>query len=451
MLLNCNRCVVFSHMLKLCVSYLGIFICVHSLRAETYDLSASIARAMRVHPGVRAAAVDVDIARAQLDQANAVRFFPQFELRSVIGPSPEARGDALVGDTMLSHLSIFTRTEATVVQPLFTFGQLSGAKAAAMAGVTVRQAGLQKARGDLELQVAEVYFGLQLAQDLSALALEAQSDFQTARDFVVEKLEEDEGDFTYADLGRIDRFAFDVHEKVHEAAKIKALAESALRLLLGLSEGDSLILAGPLTPVEVDIEPLEFYLKRAAEREDMQQLQAAVQVRESLVQVAKGEQYPQVFIAGQFKYGYAPNRDNQLSPFARDDFNILQAGAVIGIRQSLSFGLASAKARKASLEYQKLLYQKQLAEKGVAIEIEKIYRELIEAQKNIAAASVARRATRRWFVSVRDGFNAGLEEASDMIDVAKEYGIIRAKYYEAVFNLNRSWARLQRAGGRSLL
>ena len=198
-------------------------------------------------------------------------FLPQFELRSVSGPSPEARGDALVGDTVLSSMSVFTQTEATVVQPLFTFGQLSGARAAAMAGVTAQQAGLQKARGDLELQVAEVFFGLQLAQDLSALALEAQSDFQTARDFVAEKLEAEEGDFTYADLSRIDRFAFDVREKVHEAAKTKALAESALRLLLGLSEGDSLTLAGPLTPVDVEIEPLAFYLKHAGAREDMQQ------------------------------------------------------------------------------------------------------------------------------------------------------------------------------------
>ena len=53
-----------------------------------------------------------------------------------------------------------------------------------------------------------------------------------------------------------------------------------------------------LTPLDVEVEPLAFYLKRAGEREDMQQLQAVVQVRESLMQVAKGEQYPQVFIAG---------------------------------------------------------------------------------------------------------------------------------------------------------
>ena len=446
MLSNCNRCVVFSQ-----VCAIWVIACVSDLGAETYDLASSIARAMQVHPGVRAAGVDVDLAQTQLDQVNAARFLPQFEVRSVIGPSPEARGDALIGETRLSQMSIFTQTEATLVQPLFTFGQLAGAKSAAMAGIAAREAGLRKARGDLELQVAEVYFGLQLADDLVALAREAQSDFQTARDFVAEKLEADEGDFTYADLGRIDRFAFDVSEQVHAAVKAEALAESAMRLLLGLSDSDSLALAGPLTPVEAEVEPLEFYLQRAGEREDVQQLDAAVQVRASLAQVAKAEQYPQIFIAGQFKYGYAPNRDDQTSPFAKDDFNVLQAGAVIGIRQSLSFGLASVKARRANLEHRKLLYQKQLAEKGIAIEIERIYRAWVEAEKNMRAAGKARRATRRWFISVRDGFNAGLEDASEMIDAAKEYGIIRAKYYEAVFNFNRSWARLQRAIGRSPL
>ena len=429
---------------------LGIFASAPPLQAETLDLNACIARAMSVHPGVQAAVVDIDIARAQLDQAHAARVLPKFELRSVIGPSPEARGNALVGDTDLNSLSIFTQTEATFVQPLFTFGQLSGIKRAASAGVIAQEAGWQKSRSDLELQVAEVYFGFQLAEDLWALALEAQGDFAKARDFVAEKLDEDEGDFTYADLGRIDRFAYDVTEKVNAARKIKSLTESAMRLLLGLNGADSLALAEPLAPVDAEIGSLESYLSRSNNRPEIQQLQAALQVRESLSQVAKSEQYPQIFIAGQFKYGYAPNRDDQKSPFAQDGFNILQAGAVVGFRQSLSFALTSAKAKKARLEHQKLVYQAQLAQKGVAIEIETIYRDLIEARDNMAAANKARGATRRWFVSVRDGFNAGLEKASDMIDAGKEYGIIRAKYYEAVFDYNRSWAKLQRATGQSI-
>jgi outer membrane protein TolC len=148
---------------------LGIFASTPLLRAETFDLNACIARAMNVHPGVQAAAIDIDIARAQLDQANAARVLPKFEVTSVIGPSPEARGHALVGDTNLSSLGVFTQTEAMFVQPLFTFGLLSGAKKAAIAGVIAQEAGLQKSRGDLELQVAEVYFGLQVAEDLWAI------------------------------------------------------------------------------------------------------------------------------------------------------------------------------------------------------------------------------------------------------------------------------------------
>ena len=61
------------------------------------------------------------------------------------------------------------------------------------------------------------------------------------------------------------------------------------------------------------------------------------------------------------------------------------------------------------------------------------------------------KATRRWFLSSRDGFNAGLEEAGELIDAVKEYGIIRAKFYGEVFNFNRAWVRLMKATGASLI
>ena len=94
-----------------------VLICARESNAQPYDLSACIELAMRVHPGVQAAEVDVDIAHTQLNQAKAAHFLPKFEITSVVGPSPEARGDALVGDTNLSSLSVFARTEATFVQP----------------------------------------------------------------------------------------------------------------------------------------------------------------------------------------------------------------------------------------------------------------------------------------------------------------------------------------------
>ena len=78
---------------------------------------------------------------------------------------------------------------------------------------------------------------------------------------------------------------------------------------------------------------------------------------------------------------------------------------------------------------------------------DRLHGDLVEAQANLKAAKRARRATRRWFVSARDGFNAGLEEAGEIIDAVKEYSIIRAKYFNAVYTFNKAYGALQRATG----
>ncbi|MCZ6635532.1 MAG: TolC family protein [bacterium] len=425
---------------------------VHAQAASVvYDLEACVQRALEIHPGVQAAGVDVEIASSQLDQVRAARFLPKFDWTWVVGPSPEARGNALVGDTNLNSLSVFTFTEATLIQPVYTFGKFRFGQQAAAAGVKVKEAGVLKARQDLEFQVAEIYFGLLLANELVDLALEAREEIQKARAFIDEKLEADEGDFTYTDLARIDRFVYDVEEKVHKAEKGQALARSAMRLLLGLGDRDSVALSETLAPVAFEAEPLEAYVDRRKNRPEMEQLRSGMEATAALAKVAKTDYYPQFFIGAQFKWSYAPNRDDQKSPFANDNFNFVQGGAILGFRQSLSFGMTSARVKKAQLEAEKLRYLHRLADKGFGLEIEEVYRDLLEAKANIAAAQKARRATRRWFFSARDGFNSGLGEAKEMIDAVKEYSIIRAKYHAEVYHFNRAWARLQKVTGHSLV
>ena len=420
--------------------------------ASRYDLKACVALALEASASVQAAEADVQIARAQLSQARAARVLPKFDLTWVVGPSPEARGDALNGETDLGSLRLFTRTEASFIQPLFTFGKLDAAQDAASSGVDAREAGVQKSQADLVLTVSEAYYGLILANQLWELAEEARGEIQKARKTVEEKLEEDEDtDFTYTDLARIDRFMYDVEENANKVAKERALVASALRMLLGLAPTDSMVLADEyLKQTAVEIHPLEAYLEQAESRADLRQLRAVIDVRAALARVERSEFFPQLFLGGQFKYSYAPNRDDQKSPFARDDFNFLQAGAVIGFRQSLAFGATSAKVQRARLEHQKLLYQERLVRDGVRLEVEKAYRTLLEAQANIEEAGKAVKATRRWFIAARDGFNAGLEEAGELIDAVKEYGIIRGKRAYVIFAFNRALGVLQKATGTSI-
>jgi outer membrane protein TolC len=421
-------------------------------RSETFDLKACVDAALSISPQVRAADTDLEIAEALADQAEAVRYLPKLDLTWILGPSPEARGDAVTGDTNLSNLSVFNRTELTFLQPLYTFGRLDAARDAAAAGLDARTAGAAGSREKLTAQVAEAYHGLLLAQHLSDLADEARTEILKARDRIDRMLEEDEGDYTYTDLFKLDRFVFDVEENANKVIKGRALIASALRRLMGLSVADSIHLADDsLQPTDAAIGPLSSYLDRTPRRNDLQQLAAGVRILQARAKAARAEFYPQLFLAGQFKYSYAPNRDNQSSPFARDDFNFLQAGAVIGLRQSLAFGQTAAKARKSKLEYVKLTYQSELASMGASLEIERAYRDLMEAQANLAAARKARRSTRRWFISARDGFNGGLEEAGELIEAVKEYGIIRGKYFEAVYKFNKAWIALNLATGAPIL
>jgi outer membrane protein TolC len=416
------------------------------------DLRTVVARALNASPAIRAAEVDLKIAEADLARARAARFLPRFELTWIVGPSPEARGNALLGETDLGSLSAFTRAEATLIQPLFTFGKLKAAEDAASGGIEARDAGLTRARHDLELKVAEAYYGLQLMDALWSLAEEARNEISKARKTVDDALEEDTGDYTFTDLAKIDRFVYDVVENANKVQKGRSLSVSALRMLTGQMESDTGELApGPLKPVEIEILPIDTYLERASTRPDLRQLQAGIGVRAAQVRAHRSDLYPQIFLGGQLKYSYAPNRDDQESPFARDDFNFLHGGAVVGFRQNLSFGGTAAKVRKARLEHQKLLHLGRLARKGAELEIEKAYRTLREAQSNMLAAEKAVKATRRWFVSARDGFNAGLEESGELLDAVKEYSIIRAKYHGAVFAYNRAWVSLQRATGKSLV
>lgn len=434
-----------------CVFGIGIRPCYSASGQQPYDLAVCVRMAFASSPSIQAAEADLQIAENRLTQVHAARL-PSMDFTWIFGPSPEARGDALTGVSNWRRMSAFTRTELSLVQPLFTFGKLAAAVEAASGGIAAQRAGLDGSRFDLEQQVARAYYLLLLANQLRSLANESRAEIETARRTIAEKLEADTGDFTYTDLHRIDRFVYDVEENANKVVKSQGLASSALRILMGLSRSDSLVLAdGSLKPVDVQIRPLEHYLSLAERRPDLGQIREGLRVRSAQVRAVRTDLFPQVFLAGRFKYGFAPNRDRQRNPFLKDEFNVTELGAVLGFRQSLSFASTRAKVKEARLAYEKLSYQARLASQGARLDIESAYRSLIEARSNIVSARKARRATRRWFVSARDGFNAGLEEAGEMVDAVKEYGIIRAKYYQAVLEFNLAWVALTRATGNSIL
>jgi outer membrane protein TolC len=420
--------------------------------SRVYDLAACVIRASEVYPEVMAAQAQLEGARAQKSQADAARFLPSFDLTFLMGPSPEARGNALAGDSDIGSLSLFTRTEARLIQPLYTFGKLGAARDAAASGVDARQAGVDGALADLEQKVALAYYGVLLMDELWSLAMEANQEVDRAHDTVEEKLDEDTGDYTYSDLYRIERFQYDVQENVNKVRKERALVRAALRMFLNLPASDELVLADRgLRQVDVTVGSLEDYVGQIGNRSDLRQLEAGIRASEAKVRVERSDFYPQLFLGGGLTFAHAPNRDDQKSPFASDSFNTFYAGGVVGFKQSLAFGQTSAKVKKARMDHRRLTYLGRVARSGAALDVRRRYLSLQEAGANVEAATKAVRSTKLWFLSARDGFNAGLEEAGELIDAVKEYGVIRAKYYRDVFTYNTTWATLMKTTGAQLV
>ncbi|MFN8642257.1 MAG: TolC family protein [Candidatus Binatia bacterium] len=95
--------------------------------ADTYDLAACIDTALRDNPDLAAAAAQVALARAQLDQASAKRF-GQIEYSQQVGAVNGARGDILEPpkqdrNAILEDLGPFVRLDVGLNLPIYTFSK----------------------------------------------------------------------------------------------------------------------------------------------------------------------------------------------------------------------------------------------------------------------------------------------------------------------------------------
>jgi outer membrane protein TolC len=419
-------------------------------RLVRMTLKACVDRALEVNPEVRAAAYDVEAAGAKLDEVKAARFLPKFDLTQYFGPSPAARGDLYTARSDWGSLSVFERTEISFVQPLYTWGKGRAAQDAAAAGVSVQTAGVDRRRADLVLRVKELYYGLLLVRQLHDAAVESRDDLKDARAKLLEKIDAGSEEVSYNDLYKLDTFAFKVDQGLHRAEKEMALARAALRTTLALAPADSFEAdAEGLEQEAVEVGPLDAYVAKALkDRPEMRGLAAGIEARRAQLRLARSDYYPLVFLGGGAKIGFAPNRDRQSGPFVRDDFNVRQFGALVGLQQSLSFGLTASRVSGARAEYRKILASEKAAREGIALEVERAYRDLLQAGADVESAARALKASRSWMVAARDAFNAGLGETKEMVDAFRAYGEMRVEYYRSIFDYNRSAAILERAAGK---
>ncbi|MEW6755336.1 MAG: TolC family protein [Candidatus Latescibacterota bacterium] len=436
---------------------LGLMLCgltatrLPGVPAPPYTLEELVEAAVAANAAVLEVGWKVREAQAQLAQARAAYLLPRLRLESEAGLVPDAEGDLFTppaDTTGWRTLGPFSRHELQFVQPLYTFGQLDSRRQAAIHGVSVGEADLAQARLDVAHRVRELYWGVLLARDLDGLAARLSK-------AIDEKLAEVDVDETLdvSDRYQLKLALVELGLQRGTVARKLELAWSALRWESGLPAGAPLELeAEGLEPVALRLAPLKEVTRRAlAHRPDWRKLQAGLAARKEQADAARSAFFPSFYLAGGVRYAVAPGRTDQHNPFIKDEFNYLNAGAFLGMRQSLEWPMLRADAAKADAVYRQLRAKETSAVEGVELDVRRAYTDHQQAAAEMAAADESRKLARQWVQEAQDDYELDPASLDDLVAAFQAWATREKAYYEAVYAHNLALAELERkAGGAPL-
>lgn len=421
-------------------------------------LDDCIRMALKAPPELGEAESDIALATSKLDEAKSYRF-PKLELTTLVGPAPIAHKDAITpiiktDEPLFSvnALTWFASADATIIQPLYTFGKISENMKAATHGIEVDRSRKEQRANEVVQKVHEYYNGLLLAREMKELVLEVKEILISARGKAQKLLDQGSDTVDEMDLYKLDAFSGEAAKYLEEAKKGEALALAALRARMGMSVDAPLEIATErLVIVDVEIPPLETYLENARRRRpEFRQISEGLKARSALVEAAKANYYPDIFLGGLFSWAYADERDRIQNPYINDQFNHLNAGIALGARWKLDFGITDAKVAGERAQYNRLLSTREFADTNIPLQVKKYYLDLIEAKNSATATRGAYLNAKKWAVTAIANFDFGMGPAKEIFEALQAYSSMRADFFKSIYNYRIAAANLDYATNEPL-
>lgn len=418
----------------------------------TLDLKGCIERVVKFNPELGETKKEIEIYKAKVSQAESA-VYPQIELTLVGGPSPKAEKDALtpvirtdVKSTTIN--GIFGMFSVQAIQPIYTFGKISGYKEAAERGVKVSEAALEKKRSELILKTKELYWNLALLRELRTLATEIKKELDKAIEKTEQDLKKEIPSSDELTVYKLRTYLGEVKRNLNEIDKNESIIIEALKFMTGIPSNQNLKVITPSLHYEeaiINIEELK--AKSLQLRPEMAQIREGLKAKEALIDVERSSLYPQIFAMFKGNLSGATNRDRIHNPYISDPLNSSYLAVLFGMRLNIDFGITNGKIREAQLEYEKLLEKKKFAEVGIPLEITKAYLEYLEATKNAKDLEDAFQNAKKWLVAVDANLDMGIAETKDIADAVLAYATTRVNHLRALYNQKMALANLLKASG----
>lgn len=418
---------------------------------QRWTLVQCIERALDVNFDIHVALSDIQIATSQLAQAKAGRL-PKVTATGLTGIANGTEGEGFEARSDDDDLGPFLKGEVEIVQPLYTFGRLRNEIRAGSQGVATKEAATEEARGDVIARMKELYYSLLLSRQLKGLLSEVQENFTKALATAEERLENQEENITQQDVLKLRIGLAGVSKRVFTLERAINVTQHALRQQLDLASSEPFDIADTrLEPVQLNLQPVASYMEQAVRhRPELTQLQAGLEARKARLQAAQSAYYPSFFLAGGIKGAIAPNRKNQKSPFAKDEFNFFSAGMALGMRWKLDFWMTHAKVSERAAELAKVDAQKRQAIAGINLDVQRRFLEVKENQQKMQVARKARKTARALMVTSLANFTLGIGEAKEVFNNLGLYTRMASDYYKVIYDFNLTAAKLSQAVGQEI-
>lgn len=457
MTLRVKNCLIF-HILLFQFAVAGISCAIESPAPPiSLSLEECIQMALKSAPELGEAQSDIALATSKLDEAKSYRF-PQLQLTTLVGPAPIAyRSDidpAIKTDREFSFnaLTWFTSADATIIQPLYTFGKISENMKAATHGIEVDRSRKEQRANEIVQKVHEYYNGLLLAREMKELVLEIEEILIKSREKARKLLDQGSDSVDEVDLYKLDAFSGLATKYLEEAKKGEALALAALKARMGLPDNAELVTGTErLVLADSEIPSLESYLEKGnARRPELHQIAEGLKARTALVEAAKANYYPDIFMGGFFSWAYADERDRIQNPYITDPLKHTIGGVALGARWKLDFGITGAKVAAERAQYNRLLSTKEYATTNIPLQIKKYYLDLIEAKNSTAATRSAYLNAKKWTVTALANFDFGMGPAKDIFEALQAYSSMRSDFFKSIYNYRIAAANLDYATSEPL-
>ncbi len=372
----------------------------------------------------------------------------------ITGPVPAAHGnivESTSSNRSINDLGPFVRLDAQAIQPLWTWGQLDAARDAAEAGYAARKHLVDDTLGQVQVRVVQLFWAEALAKRLLVVAKNVDESLHQAEDKIQESLDKNEGTITTEDRYRVRLFRAQLEQRRADAEKALELAHLGLAATFAVTPEQLQIKDVTIEAQPGGLPTRDALLAKArVQRPDLLAVDEAIHVREAQAKAAFAAQLPQIFLAGQFTFAYAPNRDIQTNPWILDPFRQVSGGVVLGFRQNLAIPLLRAQVQQAEAELGSLRRQREGLERLVEAQVEAALTEATAARTRLVSAQGALAAGKGWFRSAALNFGLGVDDARSLLEAYAGYVESQLGAASAAYDLLVAQARMDQLTGEPL-